>query len=353
MTVHTRAAIVAIIACAPGVRAQAAPSPVLQQLTALDAKRVASVERGDAVTIHLDAPDNDEIALLGVVRLDVPRAFYVEHVRELSGSLVGRMQSSSGNFHDPARLEDVASLALQPSDAKSLQKCKPLSCDVKLPAETMEKLRTALGKLHDPKPTADSMMREWIVDYVNAYRADSGAQMVVYDDTKRSVRSSDAFRALLAEPMPAGIDSQPFAQMLAVPRTSRPPEVVSHILWELDRLNGLKPTLELMERSMYSSAAYPGVTWMTTKQLYASHYFEAQIDFITVADGDASAGTPDAYLVILRRMKFDDLPTGGLFNIRRKAVNKLRDGLRSTLTNTRAALSKAYADQATGPERTH
>ncbi len=47
------------------------------------------------------------------------------------------------------------------------------------------------------------------------------------------------------------------------------------------------------------------------------------------------------YFVILRRSKFDDLPSGGLSNIRGKAVKKLRDALMVILTGTRAEVEKA------------
>jgi hypothetical protein len=192
-------------------------------------------------------------------------------------------------------------------------------------------------------------MREFLVEYVNAYRSDSMEETVVYDDTRHPVRSSDAFRALVAEPMLPGLDAEPFAAMLATPRSARPPTVGSRICWELDHPSGLKPLLEVLERSMYSSPARPDVNWMTTKLLYASHYFESQIDFITVADAPSSPGSGAMYLVILRRSKFDDLPSGGLFNIRGRAVRKLRDLLRTTLSNTREELESAHADSASPP----
>ena len=331
-------------------RAQSSPA-ALQKLTMLDAKQIAAIERGDAVTVSLDAPEKTEVMTLGVVRLEVPRAFYIEHVKQLTGFLASGTETETGAFGEPARIEDVASMSLDPSDAKSLEKCQPLKCDVKLPAAEMERFRSVLAKTHDPLDRADSLMRDWLVSYVNAYRADSTEETVVYDDTKRSVRSSDVFRALLAEPMPAGIDSEPFASMLTNRKSARPAGVASRISWEIDRVPGLKPTLEVMERSLFSPSSHPDRSWMTNKLLYASHYFESEIDYFTVIDAQPGSGSPAAsYLIVLRRQKFDDLPSGGLFNIRGKAVKKLRETLRTALANTRSEVASAYTGaQATQP----
>jgi hypothetical protein len=343
MSAPLRAACLVALLASPALRAQAAPT-LLQRPTILDAKKAASVDRGEAVAISLETLEKTEIAILGVVRIEVPRAFYVDRARRLTGFLATGTGSLSGSFGEPARLDDVAALALDAADSKALTKCRALECDVKLPTAEMEKFRAQLAGSHSPAPRADSLMREWLVAYVNAYRSDSMEATVVYDDTKHPVRSSDAFRALLAEPIPAGLDAEPFAAMLATPRSARPPAVASRISWELERVPGLKPILEVLERSMYSTATHPEVNWMTTKLLYASHYFESQLDFITVADAPSAPGSSAMYLVILRRSKFDDLPSGGLFNIRGRAVRKLRDALRATLANTRDELGKAYAD---------
>lgn len=336
------AAALMILASGPlAAGAQAMPS-ALQRLTSLDEKEVKAIERGEAVTVTIDAPERTEIATLGVVRLEVPRSFYVDHVRELTGFLATGARSQSGSFGVPARLQDVASLTLDPSDAKALQKCQPLKCDVKLPAQEMERFRTVLSQTHDPLSPADSLMREWLVAYVNAYRADSTEETVVYDDTKRPVRSSEVFRALLAEPMPPGIESEPFASMLAA-RGARPSSVTSRISWEMDRMPGLKPTLEVVERSMLAPSAHANQSWMSKKLLYASHYFESAVEYLSIADAPSPAGQGASYLIVVRRQKFDDLPSGGLFNIRGKAVRKLREALRTTLASTRAEVAIAFA----------
>lgn len=347
MIVSLRVACAYVVLAAPALHAQAVPT-LLQRLTILDAKRIEAVESGDAVAVTLDSPEKAEIATLGVVRLEVPRAFYIDRARRLTGFLASGTKSQSGSFGEPARLEDVAALTLDPTDVKMLERCQPLACDVKLPSGEMDRFRTELAKSREGGPRADSLMRAWLVAYVNSYRSDSTEETVVYDDTKHPVRSSDAFRALLGEPMPAGLDVEPFAAMLGRPRSARPAERSSSISWELERMPGLKPILEVLERSIYTSPARPDQNWMTSKLLYASHYFESQIDFLEVADAPSSPGKSAVYLVILRRSKFDDLPSGGLFNIRGKAVRKLRDALRATLANTRSEVATAY-DESTAP----
>jgi hypothetical protein len=350
MSIHFPAAIMMIALGSLAAAAQSTPG-ALQHLSLLDAKQLADVERGEAVTVNIDVPEKTEIATLGVVRLEVPRTFYVEHVRPLTGFLATGAKSQSGTFGEPARVEDMASMSLDVSDAKALQKCQPLKCDVKLPAQEMERFRAALANTHDPLERADSLMREWLVAYVNAYRADSTEETAIYDDTRRPVRSSEAFRALVAEPMPAGIEAEPFTSMLATSRSARPSSMSSRISWELDRMPGLKPTLEVIERSMLASASHPDESWMATKLLYASHYFESAVEYVTVLDAPSAGSQGASYLIVLRRQKFDDLPSGGLFNIRGKALKRLREAMRTTLANTREQLGAAYAASQQAPSR--
>jgi hypothetical protein len=63
------------------------------------------------------------------------------------------------------------------------------------------------------------------------------------------------------------------------------------------------------------------MTLAAAKQIYANHYFEAAVDLTAVVDRN-----PGAYLVVLRRYRFDNLP-GGILNIRGRAINALRDQL--------------------------
>lgn len=62
----------------------------------------------------------------------------------------------------------------------------------------------------------------------------------------------------------------------------------------------------------------PGCTLIAAKLLYADHYLDGALDLTAVVDqaGDQAAGPAGLYLVLLRRLHFDDLPSGGLMNVR-------------------------------------
>jgi hypothetical protein len=179
----------------------------------------------------------------------------------------------------------------------------------------------------------DSIFRQWMADYVNAYRARGASAMVVYDDTKRSVRSSDANRTLVSE-SPALARDAPALTPFLTGDAPAPPGVRDTIYWAVDARPGLKPILSIAQLAVDTVAADTSDALIVSRQLYADHYFEAFLDVTTVVDG--GAGT--SYLLLERRAKFDDLPSGGLFSIRGRAVHKLRDALRDELARIRAEL---------------
>ena len=50
-----------------------------------------------------------------------------------------------------------------------------------------------------------------------------------------------------------------------------------------------------------------------------------------VVDRQGLDGRPGSYVLVLRRYRFDNMPSGGLINIRGRAVGALRDQLLADL----------------------
>ncbi|HEY7684381.1 MAG TPA: hypothetical protein VH879_17190, partial [Gemmatimonadales bacterium] len=59
--------------------------------------------------------------------------------------------------------------------------------------------------------------------------------------------------------------------------------------------------------------------------------FESALDVSCVEDG-APGGTAGSYLFVLRRYRFDNLPSGGIVNIKGRAIAALRNLLAGDLT---------------------
>src|SRR5258708_24934244 len=107
------------------------------------------------------------------------------------------------------------------------------------------------------------------------------------------------------------------------------------LFWSEDGLPSLKAILSVAHLAVYAPPDLPAATFVASKQIYSNHYFEAAFDLTTVIDRTTAPGAPGIYLVLLRRSRFDDLPTG-LFNIRGKVVGKLRDQMRADLDREKA-----------------
>jgi hypothetical protein len=75
------------------------------------------------------------------------------------------------------------------------------------------------------------------------------------------------------------------------------------------------------------------MTIVASKQIYAKHYFEAAFDLMSIIDKTGASGS---YLVVLRRYRFDNLPSGGLLNIRGRVLSSLRDKMAADLRREKA-----------------
>jgi hypothetical protein len=199
----------------------------------------------------------------------------------------------------------------------------------------MKRLREEIDwSAADPQMQVNAYARQRLLEYVTDYRTRGDTAMVVYDN-RGNVRASSAFAALLGE-SPYVYEYVPsFHNYLTTYPRSKLDGLSEVLFWSEDRLPRLRPILSVTHLAVYAPPELPGVTLVAGKQIYANHYFEAGFDLTTVVDREPAAAQPGIYLVLLRRSRFDDLPTG-LFNIRGKVIGKLRDQMRADLDREKA-----------------
>ena len=322
----------------------AARLPGLSFLEALGvplARDFAAVERGEVVVWPVAGADRDEVALVGLMRITVPRDFYFARTSSTTAFLAQVGREAFGVLGTPPTLGDLATMKLDASDAAGIRKCRVSHCSIKLPEQQMTVMASALASRRDDRSSpADSLMREWILGLVADYRARGDAALPVYDDTRPAEQSASGFRQLLGEDAPVFRDAPTFASYLAESPAHPLAGATSTIFWAVDRKPGLKPILALSRLSTFRGAGPGAPMFIATKQLYASHYFDAWLDVESLVAGPAPESS--TYVAFVRRVRFDKLPSRGLFDVRGRVVRQLREALREELTSTRQRVHAAY-----------
>ena len=319
------ATLLGTIAAAP-IQAQT-PAPLahfLRQGIGLDSAQVALIERGDAVVKVLDTRDRRDIAIFGIIATDVPRDVYVGQVRDFKTSLRTPTRSRLGIFSDPAIAADVEAVTISPRDVGEMKDCRPGDCVVKLPAADMQRIRETMDwSASDLQAQLSAYARRRLVEYVTDYRRRGDSAMAIYDDRGNiNVRSSEAFAGMLAE-SPYVYQNVPSIgrYFAAYPRDTLA-GATEVLFWSEDVMPRLRPILSVTHQIVFTPPELPEVTLVAAKQLYANHYFEAAVDLTCVVDRQGGS-----YVLVLRRYRFDNMPSGGLINIRGRAVGALRDQL--------------------------
>ena len=332
--------LLGVIAAAP-LQAQT-PAPLarfLRQGIGLDSAQLVLVERGDAVVKVLDTRDRRDVAVFGIIAADVARDVYVSQVRDFKTSLRTPTRSRLGIFSDPAIAADVEAVTISPRDVSDMKDCRPGDCVVKLPVADMQRIRQEVNwSAADLQAQLSAYARRRLVEYVTDYRAHGDSAMAIYDDRGNlNVHASEAFAGLLAE-SPYVYQNVPSLgrYLAAYPRDTLGGGAAEVLFWSEDVMPRLRPILSVTHEIVYTPPELPGVTLVAAKQIYANHYFEAALDLTCIVDRQGGS-----YLLVLRRYRFDNMPSGGLLNIRGRAVGALRDQLLADLRRQKATAERA------------
>ena len=325
-----------------------ASTAALRHSVRLDDAESAAIEHGDVFVRVLPTQDQRDVAVVGVVRVSVPRDAYVRRVQDFRNWLRTPTRARLGVFSDPAVIADVDGMTVARDDAKDLRHCRPGDCTTKLPAPEMQRVQNEVNwSAPDAQARVTALARRRMVQYVEEYRERGNASMPVYDD-RPSVRASDAFSAVLAQSSSLNQVAPALAGYLNTFPSGRPAGVADVLYWSEDAVSRLRPIFSITHAVVYTPPELAGTTVVASKQIYANHYFEAALEVISVIDRDASGEPASTYLVVERRYRFDNLPKGGILNIRGRAVNGLRDQLLDDLRRERGIAERGVGERGIG-----
>jgi hypothetical protein len=330
------------------VEAQTIPDSLahfLQGTVGFTAGDMGDLAQGKPVVKELRTSDSREVPIIGVIGIRAPRKLYVERATDYPAVLRGPSRKELGMFSDPASVADVAAFSLPHDDVQALANCRPGSCAVKLPQPAISNLRTLVDSA---KPNADSVASAYFgrraVDYVTAYRAHGDSTLVVYDNASTAVSASAVWDGFLSRSPYIYQTAPSLERFLERYPQDRPANMRDVIYWAVDDNAGGKPVVVVLQAFTYDPPELPGTTMMATKQLYCDHYLDGELELTAAVDATPTPGSnaPGTYVVLLRRLHFDKLPTT-IINVRGIIAGRTRSATESDLRDDKQSTEAVYA----------
>jgi hypothetical protein len=302
-------------------------------LRATDAE-LKRLERGEVITKTLDSPDGREVTSFGAIRVQCTADIFAERLRDIERFKASEYVLQIGRFKAQPGVEDLAAMTLDPTDRAAMRVCKPGNCGLRLPAAAMDHFRTTVpwGTPAEADAAA-AAMRQFLVQEVRTYLTGGSTALADYADRPGTTPRAAAFKELL-RPSEFKAESQPelFKWLDEFPKA--PLDGAERFLYWSREKFGLKPTISVSHSVI---ARRNGAVVFGSKQVFASHYFEASLGmalFIPVP------GAQYGYVTYLNRSRVDTL-RGFLAPIARLvAARRAREGLDRMLVGVKGKLEK-------------
>jgi hypothetical protein len=310
------------------------PHRFLQTVGGFTAAEIDRLERGEPVAKVLDT-DKREVAIVGAVRVRASRERLFARYRDVSSLRGSEMVLQVGAFSPSPRAEDLRDLAFEDYDLETIRDCEPGNCGVRLSGESMARFKREVDwTAADWRQQAGSLWRRLLADYAAGY-VSSGA-LGDYRNKATPLNVADEFGVLFRQSsyLEAGAPEL-FAYLQRFPRVKLT-GAEDILYWSKDNF-GLRPVTSITHLTLSAppgDARASGPWWISTKQIYATHYFDAALG-LTIAFDDNGSGF---YMASVNRARTRSLTSFSRTLVRSMVQRRSRDGLEHMLRSTKLAL---------------
>ena len=325
------------MACAMGLTALSARrvedvTAFLRRDIRLSNADLSALERGEAVTKAIGTREKREIELFAAVRIDAARQQFVDAFRDITHFKRGDAVLAIGLFSDPPSLDDVAALTANNEEIADLKKCRTGDCAFKLAESRINELRAFDWSAPDARARVEQLVRFRLVEYLQSYQRDGSDALAVYADRRyRTAVAGELHAVLRASPSLYGYTPELERYLRDYPRATLD-GTGSLFYWAKEKF-GLKPTVNTYHLVFYQRADRPGMSLIASKQIYASHYFEAGLEVFSLVDHPDGRGT---YLFYLGRSRADAL-RGSFGGLKKSIVQgRAMAGLKNAMASIRS-----------------
>jgi hypothetical protein len=331
---------IALLTCSPTSGQNSLPEfqKILRERGAFEATDFAALEQGHTVVRLLPVNDKREVAVSGLVGLQVPADIFlqsfVESIAQKNNSAILQI----GRLSATPTLEDLHNLTFEDRDLEDLKECVVGACKVKLSALMIERLQKEVDwAAPDYRAQATQLLKLMLLDYVREYLKRGDAALIEYSDKAEPVSLAQEHRALMTASGYLGNVLPELQRHLDGSANSRITVVENALVWSKIKF-GLKPVIAINHILVFKREQTGPQIIVAEKQIYANHYFDSSLGLTAFVH--VPGASPASYLFYENRSRADGL--GGIFGkmkrdmIEGKAVDSLKAILETSRTNLTA-----------------
>lgn len=331
----------AIVACGAAVAGwqplavqPAEPHRLLRTVAGFSPADLAQLDRGEPIARVLDT-ESREVAIVGAVRIQAPRDRLLARYRDISNLQSSDAVLQIGRIGAQPRPEDFQALNFENYDLETIRDCEPGDCGVRLSTAQLASFRRDVNwQAPDWRQQAGALWRRLLSDYAVEYLA-RGA-LADYRNKAAPLNVTDEFDVLFGESRSwAAASPEFFAYLQQFPRL--PLASTENLLyWSKDDF-GLRPVTSITHLALYAPPRESGRTAIIgTRQIYATHYFDAALG-LTLAFDDGASGF---YMVCVNRARTRSLASLTRALVRAVVQRRSRSAVEQILRSTKIALER-------------
>jgi hypothetical protein len=316
---------------------------ILREKAAFDETGFAALEQGQTVVRPLPVQDKTEVAVCGLVSLQVPAEVFLESFREGMARKANPAILEIGRLSSTPTLDDLKTLTIEDRDLEDMKECVAGDCRLKLSASMIERFHREVDlQAPDYRTQATQLLKQMLLDYVRDYLARGDVALIEYNDKAKEVRLAEEQRTLTTASSYFSEVLPKFQQSLKGNSTFELRLVENAIVWSKIKF-GLKPVIAINHIIIYKRDAEAGPqVLIASKQIYANHYFNSSLALTAFVN--IPGANPGSYLFYENRSRADGLE--GMFGKMKRGIvqDKAIDGLQGILEGSKANLNARASD---------
>jgi hypothetical protein len=304
-------------------------------------EELSAMKSGEVVAKILDTTLTPEVAIFGIARINVTKDFFLQNY----GNQVPFIENSSalelGKFSSPPTSSDLKALTLEQIDLEALKNCRPGNCEVKISTKNMEHFQKEIDwSAADHEELAAALFQQMLVEYVQAYLTGGDTALMEYDDKNYPIRLADQYNSLLKESPYLYVYVPELHKYLDQFPRGQLSDVENFIYWLKEDIGAKHPVVSVIHIAAYKPQEYEIDLVVASKQIYASHYFEALLG-LTALVNDPEGSVSEFYMLYLSRSRIDSSRKD--FNLLRSKIDKqIRRMLEGEMASVKTKMEALY-----------